>query len=292
MSRQPPFRLARYSSGHDFLAKAGTYLQAREAEHNLILGIAGSLRDEPGTHDESPPLFATVTADERVVAAALRTPPRNLILSEVDDPAAVEVLADGLADEELPGVVGPPEAVRQFAERWTERTGDAWDIQLEEGIFRLQRVVAPRPTTGVMRAAIPSDRDLVVDWLAAFEREALPDHRSAEQIADSVDESLAGDGPRIFLWDDAEPVSLVGVGGATPNGIRIGPVYTPPRLRGRGYASALTAAVSQAMLDEGRRFCFLYTDLANPTSNRVYTAIGYEPVTDALMVGFIRPHAA
>lgn len=292
MARLPPLRLARYSSAKDFLATAGAYLQAREAEHNLILGLAGTLRDEPGGHDQLPPLLATVTDGERVVAVALRTPPRNLILSEVDMAAAVTVLADGLAGEELPGVVGPPEAVRLFAERWTERTGDAWQVQLEERIFRLRRVVAPRPTSGAIRAASVGDRDLVIDWIGAFEREALPEQSPATQLAESVDRSLARVGHRFFLWEDPEPVSVVGVGGGTPNGIRIGPVYTPPRFRGRGYASALTAAVSQAMLDSGRRFCFLYTDLANPTSNRIYTAIGYEPVTDALMVGFTPPRAA
>ena len=130
-----------------------------------------------------------------------------------------------------------------------------------------------------------------MDWIVAFGREALPD-ADAERVAAVVDQSLAGIGRRIFLWDDGEPASLAGAGGATPNGIRIGPVYTPPARRERGYASALTAALSQAMLDEGRRFCFLYTDLANPTSNRIYQAIGYEAVTDALMVGFTTLRAA
>jgi hypothetical protein len=292
MAPVPRLRLDRYASPSDFLATAGAYLQAREAEHNLILGIAGWLQDEPGPANDAPPLLATVTDRMRVVAAAVRTPPRNLVLSEVDEPVAVEALADGLAGEELPGVVGPPEAVQAFAERWTERTGDGWEVQLQERIFRLRRVVAPRPTRGIVRPAAVSDRDLVVEWIVAFEREALPEHSPAEQVAETVDDSLAGVGRRIFLWEDAEPVSLVGVGGATPNGIRIGPVYTPPRFRGHGYASALTATVSQAMLDEGRRFCFLYTDLANPTSNKIYQAIGYKPVTDALMVGFIPPRAA
>lgn len=291
MARLAPLRLDRYVRAGEFLAVAGAYLQAREAEHNLLLGIAGTLRDEPGTYDEPPPLFATVTQGERVVAAAVRTPPRNLVLSEIDEAAAVEVLADGLAGEELPGVVGPPEAVRQFAERWTGRTGEGWQVQIEERIFRLRRVIPPRPTPGAMRPAQVADRDLMVEWIVAFEREALPDSDAA-RVAESVDDSLAGVGHRIFLWEDAEPVSLVGTGGATPNGIRIGPVYTPPRFRGRGYASALTATVSLAMLDEGRRFCFLYTDLANPTSNRIYAAIGYEPVTDASMVGFLPPRAA
>jgi uncharacterized protein len=81
------------------------------------------------------------------------------------------------------------------------------------------------------------------------------------------------------LWEDEEAVSLAGWGGRTPNGIRIGPVYTPPELRRRGYASALTAELT-AMLLRDRSFCFLFTDLANPTSNSIYQRIGYEPVTD------------
>ena len=105
----------------------------------------------------------------------------------------------------------------------------------------------------------------------------------------SVDDWLAGKGRRLWLWDDNGPRSLTGVGGETPNGIRIGPVYTPPSDRGQGYASALVAAVSQAQLDAGRRFCFLYADLANPTSNKIYQAIGYRPITDALRIDFAEP---
>src|SRR2546421_9200364 len=85
----------------------------------------------------------------------------------------------------------------------------------------------------------------------------------------------------MWLWDiDGRVVSLSGVSGPTPHGIRVAPVYTPPELRGRGYAGNLVAAASQAQLDAGRRFVFLFTDLANPTSNHVYRAIGYEPGTN------------
>ncbi len=94
-------------------------------------------------------------------------------------------------------------------------------------------------------------------------------------------------GRTMYLWENRDRVvSMAGASGETPNGIRIGPVYTPPELRGRGYASALTAAVSQHQLDSGRRFCFLFTDLANPTSNKIYRAIGYEPVTDVDQYAF------
>ena len=84
----------------------------------------------------------------------------------------------------------------------------------------------------------------------------------------------------------SQPVSLACFGGPTPNGIRIGAVYTPPAHRGRGYGTAVTAAVSQLNLDRGRRFCFLYTDLANPTSNAIYQRIGYEPVCDSRELSF------
>src|SRR5439155_3737276 len=105
--------------------------------------------------------------------------------------------------------------------------------------------------------------------------------------AETVDARLRRGIGGFVLWEDNdEPVSLAGWGGPTPNGIRIGPVYTPPEYRRRGYASALTAAVSAEQLASGCRFCFLYTDLANPTSNRIYANIGYEPVCDSVDYAF------
>jgi uncharacterized protein len=89
-----------------------------------------------------------------------------------------------------------------------------------------------------------------------------------------------------MLWENDRPVSLAGWGGETPNGVRVGPVYTPPAHRRRGYGSAVTAAVTAERLAAGRRFCFLYTDLANPTSNRIYASLGYEPVCDSVDCAF------
>jgi predicted GNAT family acetyltransferase len=57
-------------------------------------------------------------------------------------------------------------------------------------------------------------------------------------------------------------------------------------VRGHGYASAATAAVSQAALEAGLREVVLYTDLANPTSNAVYQRLGYLPVEDRVVLSF------
>ena len=139
-----------------------------------------------------------------------------------------------------------------------------------------------------MRLADASDRELLLAWVGAFAgRRYARDPRRPRAPSGSIDARLAGGDAGFALWEaGGRPVSLVGFGGPTPNGIRIGPVYTPPELRGRGYASALTAQLSQRQLDCGRRFCFLYTDLANPTSNAIYMRIGYEQVCDSRELAF------
>jgi hypothetical protein len=278
-----PLRLDRYASAADFLAAAGPWLAAREAEHNLILGIAATARDNPGMYLD--PWFALVTDGGSPVAAALRTPPWNLVLSEVDDERALDVLVADRRDTALPGVVGRPDVATAFAARWVIARGGRYWIEMEERIFELSEVIPPRPVPGAMRAATSAERPLLIAWITAFAEEAMGED-DASRVASQVDDWLTGRGRNLWLWDDDGPKSLTGVGGRTPNGIRIGPVYTPPAERGRGYASALVAAVSQAQLDAGRRFCFLYTDLANPTSNKIYQAIGYRPVTDAVRIDF------
>ena len=273
--------LQRFAGVDDFLAAGGDFLVAREAEHNLILGVCSTLRATPEAYT-APPYLATVRAGDRIVAVALQTPPFQLVLSEIDDPAAIPVLADDLVDRDLPGAIGPVDHVRAFIEQRVARGAPPARLTTSERIFRLTAVTPPPPVSGRMRVAEPTDRALVAAWLRAFMIEALEDEEP-EDIDGITDRWIARRGRTLQLWEDGKVVSLTGVGSETPNGVRIGPVYTPPEARGRGYASALVAAASQERLDAGRRFCFLFTDLANPTSNHIYRMIGYEPVRDVDM---------
>jgi predicted GNAT family acetyltransferase len=272
--------MRRFDHVDAFLAVAGPFLAAREPEHNLLLGICSNLRETPEARGAAAPYFAAVLSGDRVVAAALQTPPFQAILSEIDDPAAIDLLAEDLLDRALPGVLGPAGHVRAFVEARMARGGPPGHLKFSERIFQLTEVIPPPVAArGRPRIAEPADRELVTAWITAFMREALGEDDPAE-ANDLVDRWLAGRGRTLHLWEDGEVVSLAGVGSTTPNGIRIGPVYTPPGARNHGYASALVAAVSQAELDAGRRFCFLFTDQANPVSNHIYQAIGYRPVRD------------
>ena len=157
-----------------FLGLAGEFLAAREAEHNLIFGIYSAMLGDPTIYPE-PPYLGVVVDRDRVVAAAMRIPPHALILSETDVPEAIDVVLEDLTGTSLPGVLGPAALSAAFAEHWAARTGDPVRIAVRERAFRLGRVKLPRPVSGSMRPAIPSDRPLVVAWFEAFVAEALDD---------------------------------------------------------------------------------------------------------------------
>jgi len=164
---------------------------------------------------------------------------------------------------------------------------------MRQGVYALHEVQPPSGVPGSARVATEDDRELAVRWWLDFGEEAGTSVERGRDIAEaSVDYRLSSPVAGIALWEDGgEPVSLAAWGGPPPNGIRIGPVYTPPELRGHGYATALSAELSQRLLDGrlfdgGRRFCFLYTDLANPTSNAIYERIGYRRVAESAEIVF------
>jgi uncharacterized protein len=280
-------RIERHDDPATFFALVAPFLERREAEHNLQLGFRDRLEADRHAFGPAVPLLYAVLDDAGDVSGvATQTPPFGLVLSQVDDPTIVDALAERLASDgaELPTAAGPVEIVRAFAARWATLTGVVPSVQMEERIYEATGVVLPQNVAGAMRPYDAADRALAIDWLRAFMDEAVPESPEG-RVERIVDDRAAGKGSLVLWEDDGRVVSLAGHAGETPNGYRVGPVYTPPELRGRGYASALTAALTEQLL-ERRRFCFLFTDLANPTSNSIYQRIGYRPVTDITLWRF------
>ena len=275
-------------SGADaVLERARGLILADEARHILALGILSTAQAHPEMY---PDVEGWVVRDgDSIVGAAVRTPPYNLVLVRPTDDRALFLLAEAI-DAELPGVVGAIPEVDLFAGAWAARRDVVFSTLVEQGVYALRVVTPPEGVEGSMRLARAADRGLLLAWVEAFTTEVMHGHPMSDPGRNerSVDARLAGGDAGFALWDvGGRTVSLAGFGGPTANGIRIGPVYTPPELRGHGYASALTAAVSRLQLDRGRRFCFLYTDLANPTSNAIYMRIGYERVCDSRELAFV-----
>jgi uncharacterized protein len=268
----------------EFLRLAGALLERDEARNQLPLGIAGNLMERPDEFEVV--RFWVVREGDEPVAAAVRTAPFNLVLGDPSSEAALGPLLDAVVadDPEVPGIVGNVPFVEPAAERLAGASGRSAERILSQGVYGLTAVRDVARAPGEPHTAGPTDRGLLLDWLRAFVTESVPDPDEAFRRLERTLESRFGiESAGFWLWqDEGRPVSLAGFSGPTPTGIRIGPVYTPPELRRRGYATTLVADLSAWLLGRGHRACFLYTDLANPTSNRIYVEIGYERVCDAM----------
>jgi uncharacterized protein len=267
--------VVRHTDAAVFAAVARPLLSHAEAENNLPLGICAWL--ETGVAGD-PPYLVTVEDAGRVVGVALMTPPRKLILPAAP-PESIAAVCGHLVQSKVPvpGVIARADVADAFAAMWRSHTGDDAHVELNLRIYQLTAVVPPRAVTGRFRQAGADDLTTVEPWARAFVTETGVDDDAAT-IAAMVRAGVQSG--RLYLWDDGQPVTMAMWAGPTPNGVRVSLVYTPPAFRGRGYASACVAALSEMLLASGRRFCFLFTDLANPVSNSIYARIGYRPVCD------------
>ena len=274
-----------FSDAGRFLERVQSFLLRREAEHCLILGLLDELRSGE-QFGAAPPLMASVEERDEIAAVALMTPPRNLIISwtaadSTIDAIARELRARGVA---IPGVNGSAHIAQKFASKWSELSACSFRVEMAQRIYQLSRIRAEARAAGRLREPNQSDDALLREWRAAFsvEAEGMDPEQAREAAALPMPKSR-----HLLLWEvEGSAVSMAGYSGRTPNGIRVAWVYTPPHNRGKGFAGACVAALSQKLFDDGRKFCFLYTDMANPVSNHVYQKMGFEAVVDATVYSF------
>jgi hypothetical protein len=154
---------------------------------------------------------------------------------------------------------------------------------MRERAYELRRVVHPRYPAGEFRPAGVEDLEIVREWTCGFFQDCFG-QVDREQAMKSA-EAKVNNGT-LFVWVDGTPRSMAGRTRPTPHGEAVSLVYTPPDQRRKGYASAVVARLAQQILDEGKQFCTLFADLANPTSNKIYQEIGYTAIADVIEVEF------
>lgn len=265
---------------------AGTWLDAvspllyeSEAENNLMLGLAGQAQRRPGSFPQGIRLWS-VNTEGKAVGAALMTPPHNLLVSR-QSPEATHALVDELAKEsvQLPGVMAESEVARLFAESWARSAGVCARLRMGMPLHVCTDVAWSERADGVFRPADADDVPLLSAWRTAFEEDVF-DRRVTLEPEPIVRQSI--EDRSLFVWTDSgRPVSSAAISRPTRTGIAVSYVYTPPELRGRGYATSCVAELTARQLRAGRQFCCLYTDLANPTSNAIYARIGYRAVCNS-----------
>lgn len=278
----------------EFLAQAGEFLRAERVRNTVILTVAENLRVKGqlltgGQPAQDEPLFGwwrPGAEGNQVRGAFLHTPAFPAFLTTFMSQRAAAELAGDLAatGRMIQGVNAESDTAEAFGEALAHHTGTAATVHRRMRLFVLGELVRPHPgPEGAPRPATERDRNLLTEWLRAFTREVGdPDTQDYQAAAD---ERLSYGG--VIIWDaGGVPASIAGRTRIVAGMARVGPVYTPPELRGRGYAGGATVAVSQAALDAGATEVVLYTDLSNPTSNALYQRLGYRPVEDRLVLSF------
>ncbi|MEO8898979.1 MAG: GNAT family N-acetyltransferase, partial [Candidatus Dormibacter sp.] len=254
---------------------------------NVLRTVIEAVRAGAAT-PTAPPSFWWATDSGRVVGAASWTPPHGLLVSDLG-PETIAPLVDSVRrrgreiDVSVPGVNGPGKTARLVAATWERLVGAATTLHMVEILHQLDALIEPPSPRGRWRLAEATDAGLVERWFVAFADEAgvvhVPDR--ARLVAHVIDTG------RCFLWDEGgTPVSMVCRNISVAGVVRIGPVYTPPEFRMRGYGRRLTYEVTRQALAEGAITTVLYTDAGNPTSNSIYRQVGYHPLEEHVQISF------
>lgn len=243
------------------------------ALNQLPLGIAADALLHPSRFEDVR-MFTVSGGDGGCLGALVHTPPRPVLLSEMAPDTAVFAARQLVARyPDLAGVNGPSDAAHALAGCAVALTGGRGPTVVSRMAVWVLHEVAPVPIpAGFARVATPVDAPRIQAWVTAFRDEAVP--------ADPPPTPLAGNrygsSGRAWLWEvDGQAVAFANFPREVGGYWSVGPVYTPPDQRGRGYATALVAHMSSHALAQGHRGCTLFTDLSNPTSNAIYARIGY-----------------
>jgi predicted GNAT family acetyltransferase len=264
-----------YPSASKFLDTARSMLEENEAANAIILSY--SHNQTQGVESAMTTTFYCIVEEDKPVLAAMFTRGIWPLLSEGLDDAA-RLLARYLFPKfpTLKGVHGTKDTALAFVEEWESITKCNLEIQMNSRIYECIAVTPMKRAEGTLKQATMEDIEIVKEWRESFRIEA------EVAVPGNVDEIIKQlENGSVYLWITDRPVSTALSGRGTENTGTVGAVYTPPEHRNNGYATALTAAVTQKIIDSGNKHAVLYTDLDNPTSNSIYQQIGYKPVSDS-----------
>jgi predicted GNAT family acetyltransferase len=278
-------RVTSYADAAQFVRELTPQLCKRPLENNVFLGVSERIAAKP----QRDHLRLGVWEEDQLVLAALMTPPYRLNLAHAGRGAeGVNALRDHLLEmgANIPGVASEKPIAEAFEGAWYARCGGKRQSARERWLYRAAKVIYPAHVQGEMRLASQANLDRHCAWELAFTEEvnATREERDTELIRKRVLSWFKDDA--LFDWTIGG--SAVAQGGVIPigeDGARVLAIYTPPENRGRGYAQAITAALTQHAFDQGR-WCVLYTDVDNPITNKIYPRVGYMLVAPFLDIIF------
>lgn len=270
-----------------FSDRVMTALLDEEAKNSLMIGVLNNVKQ--GIYETFHQF--TVEEDGELLAILQVTPPHPLhyiVVKKERLDLLPSFIIPHLLKEEVPfsEVVSERQQAERFATAWQEITSGTSEMFMSQGLYRLDSVEDIDMATGRMREATVADQAQLEAWYSAFEAESGLRSSPPEKVTKAVQTMLERE-EAVFWEVDGQVVSCAKHARPTENGITVSFVYTSPSARGKGYARSLVANLSRQLL-ETKSFCVLYTDLTNPTSNKIYREVGYQQIMDSAWVRLAR----
>ena len=276
-----------YEDAHEFERKAKPFLVQHEDIYSLFYGILQGIK--AGRYEK--PVMVTIEAEGNLVALFQMTPPHPLNIVIIDESKTEEILSFAATEFldrgfHLTSAVGLKPVVLLFADKWKALTHCESKLLMDQGLYRLDEVnKSLENSPGSWRFARKDEAALIEKWYVLFGIDAGIENRPMEEIKERVARFL--EDQEVFFWEvDGKVVSMMKKARPSDHGVTVSFVFTPQEERKKGYARTMVAAGSEELL-KTYDFCVLYTDMLNPTSNKIYQEIGYRKIADSVHVEFV-----
>ena len=277
----------RFEDVHKFAAKAEPILLEREDVYSLFFGVLQAIK--AGVYEER--FMATIEEDGEVLALFQMTSPHPLNIILVDENRMEEILDLAIQslialEIEIVSIISLKPWANRFAKIWEAKTAKSSKVLMDQGLYRLDQVDETlKQSPGTWRFANEGDCRLIGKWYSLFEQGAGLPITPGEYVKKRVEKFVKE--REVFLWiDNGKVVSMMKKSRPTKQGVTVSLVFTPSEERRKGYARTMVAACTKELLKD-YKFCVLYTDMMNPTSNKIYKEIGYEKIADSVQLGFL-----
>ena len=284
------YKLTQFKDPIAFYDKVHSLLMEDEAANNLPLGLLNTMKTSDKYKD--PLLLLVEDESGLVVGSFIMTPPHYLVSTlkvEKEEIKGITLLLKDFCEGvhlSIPGFVAEKETALQLSREWSHVTGASTSIRMNQRVYQLNKVKDIPLSEGQMVPVCSGQERLLAKWISEFvadtEVVTMSGDESLKRAKDMIEKEAY-----VFFWEvDGQPVSMARGARRTENGITVNFVYTPKEFRKKGYASSVVAELSRLLLKD-HSFCSLYTDLDNPTSNKIYMEIGYRPVCDSMMISIV-----
>lgn len=276
-----------YKQALDFEEKAKPFLLENEDVYSLFYGVLQGIKE--GRYEN--PIMVAIENEGRTVALFQMTPPHPLNIIIMDE-TQIDVILTFAAEEfakqgiHIPSAVGLKSVVYKFAEKWKDISNTVTRVLMDQGLYRLDVVDETlNLSPGNWRYAKKDEAPLIEKWYHSFNQDAGLAKASNQVIQVKVAQFL--EGQEVFFWEDnGKVVSMMKKARPSAHGVTVSFVFTPEEERKKGYARTMVAAGSRELL-KTYDFCVLYTDMLNPTSNKIYQEIGYRKIADSVHLEFV-----